>query len=273
MSKSSWSSWPSVAVALSLTPSILALGTLAACGEEESEPAVVALPVVADGSGLGACTTAQGYLVELDSFTVALADLQLSIEGETHAGLLGGLRDLLLPQAFAHPGHYAGGDVTGELPGRFVVDLFSGEDRLLGEARLAAGQYHGMNFTFGTAGEEDGLAAGDPLLGHTLALGGQATREGRSWRFVALLDIPEGRQMVGAPFNLEVGPSTRATLVFGARLLDPSSEADTVFDGLDFATLDPDGDGQIRIEPIQDAHNILRRKVQVHDHWWLTTRR
>ena len=54
--------------------------------------------------------------------------------------------------------------------------------------------------------------------------------------------------------------------------LDPL-EMDTLFDGVDFAALDRDGDGRIQIAPDSSdeetvaAYNAIRRTFQTHDHF------
>jgi hypothetical protein len=254
-----------------MIPAILgALPLAVAVCDAGSEPATLTLPLVADGAGLGAFTSDEGYQIELSELRVALRDIELTIEGETHASLMRGLRRSLLPLAQAHPGHYAGGDVTGELLGNFLIDAFSGGDRELGQATMLEGDYHGMNFTFRRADADDGLDAEDTLLGHTFALSGVARRDDLEVAFDAVLDIDDDTQMVGAPFTFEARPGAEPTLVLRILMVDPSTEADTVFDGVDFFAL---GDGdELSIRPGDDAHNILRRRIQVHDHWWLEPR-
>jgi hypothetical protein len=235
-----------------------------------SEPEQVTLPVVADGSGLEPFTTAEGYRVELSSLRVALSDIELTVEGEAHAGLWLRLRRLVVPVAWAHPGHYAGGEVTGELLGDFVVDAFSGRDELLGQAAMLAGAYHGMNFTFRrlSAGSSTG---DDPLVGHTIQFAGHAEREGTKYPFSGVLDIEAETVMVGAPFDFNAGDDEAEELVFRLLMVDPSSENDTVFDGVNFAELTTAG-SELVIEPGSATHNLLRRRIQVHDHWRLEAR-
>jgi len=248
------------------------LPLLAAVCEPASEPDRVVLPVVADGRGISAFRNAEGYDIDLSACRVAIRDLEFTIAGETHAGLGERLRRLLVPVARAHPGHYAGGEVTGELPGRFLVDFFSGADRMLGDGTLLEGDYHGLNFSFRAADAADGIGADDPILGHTAHLAGIARRGTDTWAFDAVLDIEEGTKMVGGPFTLALRAGMSPTLVLRLLAVDPSTEADTLFDGIDFATLDADGDGVVTIRPGDAAHNILRRRLQVHDHWWLDVR-
>ncbi|MDI7268823.1 MAG: hypothetical protein QME96_12600, partial [Myxococcota bacterium] len=81
-----------------------------------------------------------------------------------------------------------------------------------------------------------------------------------------------GAGVVGAPFRLVVRPDTRATLVLRLLPVDPTAEADTLLDGIDFEALDADGDGEVRIAPGDAAHNVLRRRLQSHDHWDVAAR-
>jgi hypothetical protein len=244
----------------------LALGV---CDPEGEEPAPVPLPVVADGSQIAPCTNDEGWTIALDALRAAVQSLEFTIEGETHASLIERISDLAVPSATAHPGHYAGGEVTGELPGDFVIDFVAGDGAALGEASLLPGDYNGMNLYFRAATAADGLAEGDPLIGHTAVISGTATRDAATVQFEAVIDIDEGTQMVGGPFELVVEEGTSATLGLAAFTIDPS-ENDTLFDGLDFGALDADGDGLLAIAPGDEAHNVLSKTFVRHDHWGVT---
>jgi len=255
---------------------VLAALTLAAllpaCGEG-TEPDQVHLEVVAGDTSPAPFVTDQGYTVELTALRVAVADLELTTEGEAHAGALLRLSDWLLPKAHAHPGHYAGGDVTGELVGRFVWGGEQGHEQSWGQATLLPGTYTGFNLSFATATEGDGVQQDDPLLGHTAWLSGVASRDGAATPFQAALDIDPGIRMVGGVFDLDVDVDTEATLVLEVLAVDPSSEEETLLDGVDFAAEGAAADGeQLTIGPGQAAHNVLRRRLQVHDHWRLRAR-
>jgi len=248
------------------------IGMVTGCQDATSEePTPVPLPVVVDDAGVTACTTAEGWTVELDRARVAVADLEFTIAGETHAAWWPRLADLLIRPAHAHPGHYAGGEVTGELAGSFLLELTPPAGAALGDASLLPGEYQGLNLRHRRADAGDGLDATDPLVGHTAVLAGRATREGRTVRFAASLDVPAGTQTVGGPFTLEVTAQTRRTLGLTLYTVDPS-EQDTLFDGLDFAALDEDGDGEVTIQPGEAAHNVLMKTLIRHDHWGIVVR-
>jgi len=251
-----------------LTIPLLVAASLGAgvCEPTADEPTPVLLPVVADGAGIATCTNDLGWTVEVSAFRVAIEDLEFTVEGEVHASLLRRLADVAVPVARAHPGHSAGGEVTGELLGELVIDLLAEEAETLGEATLLPGDYNGLNLTFRRAGPEDGLGEGDALLGHSAVILGTATRDAVSVSFEAVLDIDPGTQMVGGPFDLVVDEDTTATLGLTAYTIDPS-EGDTLFDGLDFGELDGDGDGIASIVPGDVAHNVLMKTLVRHDHW------
>lgn len=253
---------------------VLALSALAlhACGDPEEAPRV-ALPVVVDPSGLGQVTTNLGYEVDLTEARVVVEKIAFTIAGEAHtAALWPQISSLLIPAAHAHPGHFQGGDVTGELRGRFVLDWAPGGDVELGTATLVVGTYQSAQFTFVSATAADGIVNNDVLFGHTAVLRGRATQGEDTVEFLALIDSPAGRQLVGAPFEFQVRKTSRESL--GIRLVveDPL-EGDTLFDGLDFAALDADGNGHVAItasstdEQLVDAYNLLRRTLQTHDHF------
>jgi hypothetical protein len=256
--------WKKVAFLFpALVLTALALGVCDPAGEE---PVPLSLPVVTDGSQVVPCANAEGWTVEVESLRAAVRDLELTVEGETHASLLRRVSELAIPSASAHPGHYAGGEVTGELAGDFVVDFVSGDGAVLGEASLLPGDYNGMNLYFRVATTADGLEAGDPLVGHVAVVSGTATKDAVEIAFDAVLDIEDGAQMVGGPFELNVDEGTSATLGLALYTIDPS-ENDTLFDGLDFGALDGDGDGAVAIAPGDEAHNVLMKTFVRHDHW------
>jgi hypothetical protein len=251
---------------------VLAMLLINVCAPEGDEPARVSLEVVSDGEHVTACENAEGWSVELSALRLAIRDLEFTIEGETHAGRTNRLLNMLAPRALAHPGHYAGGDVTGELKGNFVLDMLAEDHPRLGEAALLEGDYHGVNFYFRTAGEADGIEEGDPLLGHMAYLAGTATQGDRNIAFTATLDeLSENTQMVGGPFELAVTEDTGATLALGVYTVDPF-ENDTLFDGIDFGALDEDDDGVVDIVPGSEAHNILTKTLERHDHYGVSAR-
>src|SRR5690606_3652864 len=249
---------------------LLAAACAAACGSGQ-EAAEVPLPVVVSTRGAAAPATSDlGYQVTLVRARLALRDLELTVGGEVHGSALARAWGWLVPSAHAHPGHASGGEVTGVLPGPLLVDW--GEDGApLGTAILLEGDYQGANFTFRRAGAEDDLAPSDPLLGHAIELEAIATRDGDTIWLSAVLDIDEDTPLIGAPFSLEVREGIQATLAL-ALLPAEKIEGKTVWDGVDLAALDGDGDGRVAIRPGEDAHNVLRRAFQVHDFYQIDVR-
>lgn len=245
-----------------------------------SEAPRVELEVVVDGSGLGEATTDLGWTITFAQARLAIADLEFTTAGEVHEArtpeLGAWLLSLVLPSAHAHPGHYQGGEIIGELPGEYVLDFVAGDGASLGLATLIVGDYTAANFVFRRANAEE-LAADDPLVGHTALLQGSASKDGEVVAFTLLIDSPIDRELVGAPFEYTVDETTQAQL--GVRLLDTDPiEGDHLFDGIDFAALDAaDGaaDGTLvlvdpELEPAQaqaqdDAYNHIRRDFQTHD--------
>lgn len=243
-----------------------------ACGHPEEAPRI-RLPVVADPSATVAVTNDLGYAVELTEARAIVENFTFTIAGEVHASSpWRSFADFLLPTAHAHPGHFHGGEVTGELRGRFVLQWLPESGAVLGEATLLPGIYRSANFTFAPAGIEDGLGPDDPLLGHTALLRGTAVREGVRIEFVAILDSPEWQELVGALFSFEVRAGRRERLGVRLATRDPL-EGDSLFDGIDFVVLDMDGDGSLVIaeaagEPaVIEAYHRLRRTFQTHDHF------
>ncbi|MCB9727586.1 MAG: hypothetical protein H6744_02700 [Deltaproteobacteria bacterium] len=227
--------------------------------------------VVADSDGLTPVTTDLGYLVTLDTARFALRDFELTIEGEAHASLWDRARELLVATAHAHPGHYAGGEVTGELPGDRIVTWTAGGARAaLGTATLLEGDYHGLNFYFRTAGASDGLGANDPLAGHSAVLSGHASKDGVDRAFTLVIDIDDGTRVVGAPAEQVVRAGTPVTFGFQLLTQDPYAPG-TLFDGLDFASLEADGPSGVVMTPGTASHNIFRRTLETHDFYFLAS--
>jgi hypothetical protein len=232
---------------------LLPILLLTACGGG-SEAARVELPVVVDALGMTTVTNDLGWTITVGDTRVAVADLQFTIGGEVHDE-----KPPMIPRP--HPGHSAGGDVTGELAGTFVLD-FGQDGAPLGTGTLLAGSYQGGNLGLRVASE---LEASDPLSGHTAVLAGTAEKDGQTVEFLAQLDVDAGTQVIGLPFALDVTEGSVATI--GVRLVSLH-----LYDGLDFGALDDDGDGQLAIQPGSPAHNLLRRTLQQHDHWRLEVR-
>jgi hypothetical protein len=247
----------------------LFLVTALACSEGNKEPGQHGFQVVVDSAHVQSCENDLGWQVEPNEFKLAMRDLEFTIEGEAHVdahGVLQRIADFLVPVAMAHPGHLAGGDVTGELRGNLLVDALHKDGENLGQAELLEGDYNGFNLTFRTAGEADGIAPEDPLYSHTAYISGTATKGAESVQFSATLDIEEGTQMIGGVFDLDVGEETEAVLGLGVLTIDPF-ENDTLFDGIDFGILNTDSNGVALIEPGSAAHNILSKTLVRHDHY------
>lgn len=254
----------------STTPSsalagLLPLTWLAGCAFDSELAERSSARIVVDGAGVTAVDTDLGYHVDPVRCRVAIEGLEFTTSGEMHASLLRPLWDLVVPDAVAHPGHAAGGEVVGELPGRHVFD-WRDDGALIGEATLLHAEYNGANFAFTRAKVEDGITPDDPILGHTFEIVGMAMRGDETWDFLVLLDQDEGREVVGLPLDLDVVGDEEVELGLELYTRDPI-EGDTIFDGLDFALLDDDGDHVIVIEPDTDAYNLLRRSTQAHDYF------
>lgn len=264
------------------TGHLVGLALLAGCSPVEAPR--VELPVLVDGSGLHTDVTDLGWTVELEQARLALADLRFTTAGEVHSddrrggvvwNVLARLSNAWISTAHAHPGHYQGGEIIGELPGTYVVD-FAGEDgRELGLATMLVGEYQSLDFRLARASADE-VDADDPLLGHTALLVGTATSNDVTVAFTLVIDSPLDRDIVGVPFEVEVAEDS--TFAIGLRMLttDPF-EDDHLFDGIDFAQLDAaDGaaDGNLLlvdpdsadVEPeLADAYFRVRREFQTHD--------
>lgn len=246
-----------VALAASFT---LSLG---ACSEGSQEAERVQLPVFTSAAGLSPAKNALGYTVTITSARVAISDVGFTTNGELHVKRAPLWKRLLINEAQAHPGHYAGGDMIGELAGRHVA-TFGQEAVQLGEATMITGQYNGLNLTLTQATTEDGLGVQDAMLGHSVELVGQATRGDRTISFVAQINQDEGRQVVGAPFDQAITTGTKGKVEIMLLSQAPGSQ-ETLFEGVDFEALDSDNDDTIQIAPGEPSHNLIRRALSTHE--------
>lgn len=259
---------PTIGVGRTVAVAALAFG-LAGCDFDSNLAPRVELDVIVDASGVVDHETDLGYEVQLTRCRVAVDSVELTTEGQMHASLshraLEGLHDLLVPTAYAHPGHAAGGEVVGELPGRFVFD-WRNDGAVLGTATMLVAEYSGANFGLTRAQATDGLEPDDPIIGHTFDIAGQATLDGITVTFEVQLDQDEDRQIIGIPLDLSVDEDSDESIGLSLAVVDPI-ESDTIFDGVDFHALDDDGDGHVVLTSESEAYNRLRRNLQAHDHY------
>ena len=235
-----------------------------ACSAESEEARRIEVPVVVDTSALFVQEpTDLGYRIEFLSARGVIKDLTFTQGGEVHTAQATQRRravprpgplSWIIGTAHAHPGHLAGGDVLGELPGRHVINWLD-DGAPIGTATVVAGPFDGAGFVFAQGEARDGLTAGDPLLGQTLVLEGTATRDGNTVGFIAAIDQDSDRQVVGIPFIVDVD-GTRA---IGFGLIGAG-----LFDGIDFHTLAGDA-GQVTLTG--PDLNRLRRATQSHEHF------
>lgn len=243
---------------------------LAGCSDSQ-EARQVELPVVTDGEGLVPATTDLGYLVELSSASLAADNLEFTIAGESHTSFWRKVSDALVAVAHAHPGHYQSGEVTGELPGHFILRFAPAEAQAVGTATLLVGSYRAVNLTLALASATD-VEEGDPLVDHSAVLTGSATKDNVTIDFQVIIDSPADRKLIGIPFEAEITESAKPSLALRLSTRD-ELENDTLFDGLDFLALDRDADGTVVIEPSASdpadvaAYNRIRRVFQTHDHF------
>ncbi len=231
-----------------------------------SESPQVTFPVRINDGEIAPFDTALGYRVDLNEARLAVKNIVFTVSGELHTA---SLWDFFVPSAYAHPGHYEGGDVTGQLAGAWALDL-NNTGHELGSATLLPGKYFGVNFGFSRGNASMGLAEGDPMIGHTAIFRGTARKLGIEYPFEVITDSEEDRILVGAPFGATLDGSSHGVIGLMYKPVDPY-EKDTAFDDLDFSTFTPDDDGVIRIVPgknsVEDAYNKFHRRFETHDHY------
>lgn len=254
---------------------VAALGVMSASCVPPREAPSVQLQVMADPSGLHHSRNDLGYEIHLHQARVVVQNLAFAVDGEAHGeedAPQASLLSWFIPRAYAHPGHFEGGEVTGELKGRFVLDWFahSSAPQAIGTAFLLVGNYTSANFLLGRGGPQDGLAPEDPLYGHTAILRGQARKGGQVVDFLVEIDSVEGREVIGIPFELQVSEDTRGPLGFRLHTLGVIDQQ-SLFNGIDFSKLRAGPDGVVHIHGQSEgavdrlAYTRIRRGLQTQE--------
>lgn len=230
--------------------------TAGGCTDSE-EAARVELPVNTAAAAFAPATTDLGYVVSVEEMQAAVSTIQFTIEGEMH-------QDVTTPPGtIAHPGHYAGGEVTGELPGDFILNWNGQPHDPLGMGTLIVGDYKGANFSFRTAIATDNVPT---LTGHAIHLAGTIAKDATTKPFDLLIDVEVDTAIVGAVFEDVIAKTSTETLAITFYPTDPY-ENDTPFDDVDFFSLPTTAAGAIEIRPGSETHNIIRRVLTTHDHY------
>lgn len=234
------------------------------------------LSVVADASELKTVTTDLGYEVEVTEAQMVVDKITFAIAGELLSqGLLKQISAWVVPNAHAHSGHYEGGDITGELSERLLIDWIPGAATELGVATLLEGSYKSANLSLGRWSKAEDPDDDEDRVGCTALLWGIARRDDEMLEFHALIAVPEDSIVTGVPFEFVVESGIPVALYLELRTFD-EIEGDTLFDGIDFAELDLDDDGVARIvpgaasKPTMDAHLSLSQALQTHDNYRFT---
>lgn len=239
----------------------LTLILLGACGDSDEAQSVTA-HVATRTLNPNPATSNLGYAVTYSTVRASLAGIDFTMGGQAHASLWQRAQAWVLPLAQAHPGHAAGGEITGELTQPTIAQWLPYANAL-GTATLLVGGYNGANIRFRRAEPSDNLETTDMLLGHTFYLEGSAMRDDSLFTFTAQVNLDADAQVVGAPFSLDVksGGVYQLGLILVAQ--DPL-ESLTIFDDVDFAAL-ANSSNHVSIVPGQPAHNVLRRSLVRHN--------
>lgn len=185
------------------------------------------------------------WTVSLEEARVAIGPVYL-FEGDP---LLASLYHwLVMPRAFAHPGHYQEGEALGEALDQRVVDLLDPNPTILGPMNAVTGQCNSAQVGLGTA--EAGLEGAELLEGHALLLRGTATRGGDDVPFEAWLD--DDLYVEGVAFEHDIDTSSGGLRV--------QVDLTRWLGRVDFSSLTVVDDLAVFEEGTQ-AHNALTRGV------------
>ena len=248
---------------------IVYLVVTSACNEPKEAPKVQ-LPVYTEADRWSPFMTDLDYAIEIERVQLVAKDLNFTTSGQLHSSTLWQkVTSSILPIVHAHPGHSQGGEVIGELMGEFLFEWSPGDRKFLGIATLIAGPYSAADFTFGY-GSMDSSPSNDQLMDHSIFLSGTATKNEQVLSFLITIDAPNDRKLIGIPFDAMIKSNLNGELMIRFHGTDPS-EANSIFDQIDFVMLDQDYDDVVVIDPdivaVEDAYNIIRRSLLTHDHY------
>lgn len=220
-----------------------------ACGEttvgESTEPQTVVRRVFIEPVP-NTFDRADGTSFELTNVEVTMGDLEFTTGGEAHTAMLPSLWDIVVPSAHAHPGHFSGGEVLGELPGIFTTNLLLGGQ--LGEAQLLEGEYQGLNFAFGPSEQNT-----------SMRIAGIARWEGNEREFsIDWVSTPDV-QVIGIPFEANVAADDETQQIHISIKL--TNDGQTILDDLEFVV----DERPLALGPDDEGSNRIKRKMLTHD--------
>lgn len=222
--------------------SLLALAALVACGGTERQR--TSFPVTVSG-GVETVTTDSGWRVSLTKATAHLEAVRF-FEGKVLLARalprLPWWRTVLVPPAFAHPGHYVPGEALGELLRPVTVDLRSTTPTPWGEASGLTGEQGSLQLTFAAGG---------------LELAGTATKDAQALPFTAVF----------APTAAIEGVRAEHVVTTSGAGVDVRLELAVVFSRVDFAQV---GSSASPLDPTSPAFNGLVRGVADTSAWVVT---
>lgn len=242
-----WLIWVSASVAAVM---LLGFGCVEDEGEQRVELETWLVGVGGDASFINEPPSdVEPWTVTLTEAVAALGPVYL-FEGEPLLGRFD-LRQLLLPRAYAHPGHYQEGEALGELREQVVIDLLDPEPTRLGMMSAVTGECHSAQIGVGSA--ESGLAGAEQLEGHALLVRGEAARGDELIPFEASIDLEIFVEGLDFEHEIDDSPGHLAVEVDLRRWLRR----------VDFSTTTP-GDGEEGLAIFEEgtqAHNALSRGV------------
>lgn len=243
---------PAMAPGSLLTALLLGLCTLlwgGGCGEADG-PVRLSFPLQVSGKAAADLPTDSGYTVTLSKASLHLGPVYF-FSGEplfTHRlrptlwqRLARTAGDLLLPRAWAHPGHYQEGEALGELLQSATVDLLAAGSTPLGTVSGVSGSYRSAQVGLGP----------DATSGVTVSLAGTAKKGTDTIEFKANLKIACQVKGIAVGAELDGGAGTMALSVdLGAWV-----------ERIDFAKL-AGGSSPVTVAAGSQAENALQRGIE-----------
>ena len=239
----------------------IAIGACVAGTGGESIQLTLAFQTPEGAQSLRGFETHSGWRVSLTEARIALGAVYLNENPSLLARVRGGLEDMLVPTAHAHPGHghFAGGQVRGEWLGQIAFDALSPSPAEIGGVPGIAGAVKSFTVLLDPPRSEHQAALHQA---HAWVVG-EARRDAVTIAFEGGLILPddENQRVDGVALEGELEEGARVTV-----WVDPT----VWFDEAQFDRL-LDDEAQCEIEG-EEGRCVIAEGNQVHTAWLLGAR-
>lgn len=254
----------------------MTLGVASSSGCAGSEETRYVHDVPVHAGVLHSFETDKGFTIVLDEVELAIHAIHFTQAGEAHEASRRPLLDLLLPVAYAHPGHSHGGETTGELHAPATAHFaFDTPAAPFGYADLAHGEYDAADLILDRIGSDESCSITAPQTAEldmrpTLRLAGSAEKDEAEYFFSLELLFERCRPITGIPFEAHV-TDAGGTVVMSfdgqSRYEGREGGFPTIFDGIEFDSVpaERNASGELLLHTDRPTETTLKARLRSHD--------